>query len=176
MVCSSSGSERAPANRVPVTTQGRNIRLYAVYLVERIRAYRDTKCDWVRGKEARLEDMSVNKGLLRETEVVQKQLAALLNCDVSPAVPRRRVVLMQAGHGRWHGQSDHSSCLSQPGTRPLSHLSDAQPGPYTDFTCVAVGFLFVRTNMSKVTFSKCPKQTPREHSPSTAPSPNRLMM
>lgn len=38
--------------------------------------------DWVRGKETRLEKLSVDKGLLRETEVVQHQLTALLKCDV----------------------------------------------------------------------------------------------
>ncbi|KAI0390844.1 ANTH-domain-containing protein [Xylariaceae sp. FL0594] len=62
--------------------QGRNIRHYADYLMERVRAYKDTKIDWVRAKETRLESLSVEKGLLRETEVVQRQLIALLKCDV----------------------------------------------------------------------------------------------
>lgn len=62
--------------------QGRNIRHYAAYLSERARAFRDTKVDWVRAKETRLEKLSVDKGLLRETEVVQHQLTALLKCDV----------------------------------------------------------------------------------------------
>ncbi|KAI0169904.1 ANTH-domain-containing protein [Hypoxylon sp. FL1284] len=62
--------------------QGRNIRHYAGYLAERVRAFRDTKVDWVRGKETRLEKLTVEKGLLRETEVVQHQLTALLKCDV----------------------------------------------------------------------------------------------
>ncbi|KAK8142305.1 hypothetical protein G3M48_009012 [Beauveria asiatica] len=63
-------------------TQGRNIRRYANYLTERARAYRDTKIDWVRSGEGRLEKLSVDKGLLRETESVLHQLAALLKCDV----------------------------------------------------------------------------------------------
>ncbi|KAK5663740.1 hypothetical protein OQA88_4171 [Cercophora sp. LCS_1] len=63
-------------------TQGRNIRHYSNYLSERARAYKETKVDWVRGKESRLEKLSVEKGLLRETEVVQHQLTALLKCDV----------------------------------------------------------------------------------------------
>lgn len=63
-------------------TQGRNIRHYTNYLLERARAYRDTKTDWVRAPESRLEKLSVDKGLLRETEVVQHQLSALLKCDV----------------------------------------------------------------------------------------------
>lgn len=65
-----------------VQTQGRNIRHYTNYLMERARAYRDTKCDFVRGAENRLEKMTVDKGLLRETEAVQHQITALLKCDV----------------------------------------------------------------------------------------------
>lgn len=64
-------------------TQGRNIRHYSNYLTERARAYKETKIDWVRGQDNRLEKLSVDKGLLRETEVVQHQLTALLKCDVS---------------------------------------------------------------------------------------------
>jgi len=65
-----------------VQTQGRNIRHYTNYLSERSRAYRETKCDYVRGADNRLEKMSVEKGLLRETETVQHQITALLKCDV----------------------------------------------------------------------------------------------
>lgn len=65
-----------------VQTQGRNIRHYTNYLMERARAYRDTKCDFVRAAENRLEKMTVDKGLLRETEAVQHQITALLKCDV----------------------------------------------------------------------------------------------
>ena len=64
-------------------TQGRNIRHYSNYLTERARAYKETRIDWVRGQDSRLEKLSVDKGLLRETEVVQHQLTALLKCDVS---------------------------------------------------------------------------------------------
>jgi len=89
------GANRRPAvctvlteeYRLKAQTQGRNIRHYSNYLAERARAYRDTKCDWVRGKESRLEKLSVDKGLLRETEVVQHQLTALLKCDVRSAPP-----------------------------------------------------------------------------------------
>ncbi|KAI0473710.1 putative clathrin binding protein [Xylariaceae sp. FL0804] len=62
--------------------QGRNIMNYASYLAERVRAYRDTKIDWVRAKETRLEKLSVEKGLLRECKVVQRQLTGLIKCDV----------------------------------------------------------------------------------------------
>ena len=57
------------------------------YLTERAKAYRDTKCDWVRGVEHRLEKLAVDKGLLRETESVQHQIIALLKCDVSLSNP-----------------------------------------------------------------------------------------
>lgn len=67
-------------------TQGRNIRHYANFLSERAKAYRDTKIDWVRNKDNRLERLSVDKGLLRETEAVQHQLTALLKCDVGPSM------------------------------------------------------------------------------------------
>jgi hypothetical protein len=65
-----------------VQTQGKNIRHYSNYLSERARGYRDCKCDFVRGAEHRLEKLSVEKGLLRETEAVQHQINALLKCDV----------------------------------------------------------------------------------------------
>ncbi|MCG8390211.1 MAG: ANTH domain-containing protein, partial [Cytophagales bacterium] len=68
-------------------TQGRNIRHYASYLTERARAYRDTKTDWVRDKSNRLESLSIDKGLLRQTEAVQRPLTALLKCDVMENEP-----------------------------------------------------------------------------------------
>ncbi|KAM5343592.1 hypothetical protein ACJ41O_012129 [Fusarium nematophilum] len=74
-------------------TQGRNIRHYAQYLSERARAYRDTKTDWVRASESRLEKLSVEKGLLRETEVVQHQLEALLKCDVMENEPENEITI-----------------------------------------------------------------------------------
>lgn len=67
-------------------TQGRNIRHYANFLSERAKAFRDTKVDWVRNKDNRLERLTVDKGLLRETEAVQHQLTALLKCDVGASV------------------------------------------------------------------------------------------
>lgn len=71
--------------RIVVQTQGRNIRHYTNYLIERARAYKETKCDFVRDAENRLEKMNVEKGLLRETEIIQHQITALLKCDVSRA-------------------------------------------------------------------------------------------
>ena len=63
-------------------TQGRNIRHYTNYLTERARSFRETKFDFVRGVEGKLDQLSVDKGLLRETEAVQHQITALLKCDV----------------------------------------------------------------------------------------------
>ncbi len=70
----------------PVQVQGSNIRHYSDYLLERASSYRETKFDFVRGGEGRLKRLSVDKGLLRETESVQTQINALLRCDVSTAV------------------------------------------------------------------------------------------
>ncbi|RDA85938.1 hypothetical protein CP532_0807 [Ophiocordyceps camponoti-leonardi (nom. inval.)] len=75
-------------------TQGRNIRHYASYLSERAKAYRDTKTDWVRAPESRLERLSVDKGLLRETEVVQTQLTALVRCDVLESEPQNDITVL----------------------------------------------------------------------------------
>lgn len=87
-------------------TQGRNIRHYANYLGERARAFDKTKTDWVRAPESRLEKISVEKGLLRETEVVQQQLSALLKCDVcSMSMSMSTFFLLEtrinAGHRSW---------------------------------------------------------------------------
>ncbi|KAI9862420.1 MAG: hypothetical protein M1824_001413 [Vezdaea acicularis] len=65
-----------------VQVQGQNIRNYSQYLLERASAYKETKVDYVRSGEGRLKKQSVEKGLLRETEAVQRTIAALLKCDV----------------------------------------------------------------------------------------------
>ncbi|RFU73632.1 hypothetical protein TARUN_8635 [Trichoderma arundinaceum] len=83
----------AISNFADAQTQGRNIRHYANYLIERVRAYRDTKTDWVRAPESRLERLSVEKGLLRETEVVQHQLTALLKCDLLDQEPETEITI-----------------------------------------------------------------------------------
>ncbi|KAE9970037.1 hypothetical protein EG328_006503 [Venturia inaequalis] len=64
-----------------VQVQGKNIIAYAEYLVSRAAAYGATKVDYVRAGEGRLKKLSVDKGLLRETESVQDQIRALLKCD-----------------------------------------------------------------------------------------------
>lgn len=70
------------ANFPAVQAQGHNIRRYSDYLITRAKAFADTKIDHVRSGQGRLKKLTVNKGLLRETEVVQRQIKALLKCDV----------------------------------------------------------------------------------------------
>ncbi|EEA21974.1 hypothetical protein TMatcc_008604 [Talaromyces marneffei ATCC 18224] len=65
-----------------VQAQGHNIRRYSDYLIARAKAFADTKVDHVRSGQGRLKRLTVSKGLLRETEVVQKQIKALLKCDL----------------------------------------------------------------------------------------------
>ncbi|KAI9766592.1 MAG: hypothetical protein M1840_006403 [Geoglossum simile] len=72
----------AISNYSDVQAQGRNIRHYTSYLLERARTYRETKVDYVREGEGRLKRLTVEKGLLRETESVQSQITTLLKCDV----------------------------------------------------------------------------------------------
>lgn len=62
--------------------QGSNIRHYYSYVQSRAKAYRDTSLDWVREGQGRLKRQTIDKGLLRETEIVQAQIAALVKCDV----------------------------------------------------------------------------------------------
>ncbi|PLN84555.1 ANTH-domain-containing protein [Aspergillus taichungensis] len=63
-------------------TQGHNIRRYSDYLISRARAFEKTKTDYVRSGQGRMRRLTVEKGLLRETEIVQRQIRALLKCDL----------------------------------------------------------------------------------------------
>ncbi|KAK1087470.1 hypothetical protein LTR48_002547 [Friedmanniomyces endolithicus] len=78
----------APQNRLAVNsftdvqTQGQNIRRYSEYLLARAEAYAATKCDYVRNGVGRMKPLTVDKGLLRETETVQDQIQALVRCDL----------------------------------------------------------------------------------------------
>ncbi|KAF2719367.1 ANTH-domain-containing protein [Polychaeton citri CBS 116435] len=69
-------------NFTDVQTQGHNIRQYSNYLIARARAFQATKCDYVRIAEGRMKSLSVDKGLLRETETIQEQIRALVKCDL----------------------------------------------------------------------------------------------
>ncbi|RKF55522.1 ENTH domain-containing protein [Golovinomyces cichoracearum] len=76
-----------------VQTQGKNIRHYTTYLNERAKAFKETKCDFVRGATSRLEKLTVEKGLLRQTECVQHQITALLKCDVLDNEPENEITI-----------------------------------------------------------------------------------
>ena len=79
---------QAPRNRLAINnftdvqTQGQNIRRYAAYLVARAQGFADTKVDYVRSGIGRMKKLSIDKGLLRETESIQSQIKALVKCDV----------------------------------------------------------------------------------------------
>ncbi|KAF2454215.1 ANTH domain-containing protein [Lineolata rhizophorae] len=76
-----------------IQTQGRNIRAYSEYLIQRASSYGSTKVDYVRGGEGRLKRLTVEKGLLRETESVQDQIRALLRCDFLSHEPENEITL-----------------------------------------------------------------------------------
>jgi len=67
---------------ITVQTQGLNIRVYSNYLVQRAQSYDDTHVDYVRSGTGRMKNLSIDKGLLRETESIQAQIKALLKCNV----------------------------------------------------------------------------------------------
>ncbi|RMZ92643.1 hypothetical protein DV736_g103, partial [Chaetothyriales sp. CBS 134916] len=54
-------------------TQGINIRRYSEYLLERVKAYHDCRTDFVQSGIGKMKALSVERGLLRQTESVQEQ-------------------------------------------------------------------------------------------------------
>lgn len=78
----------APKNRLAINnftdvqTQGANIRRYSDYLLSRAQAFASSHCDHVRSGEGRMRRLTVDKGLLRETELIQDQVRALVKCDL----------------------------------------------------------------------------------------------
>ncbi|KAF7716830.1 Uncharacterized protein PECH_006991 [Penicillium ucsense] len=83
----------APSNFSEAQSQGHNIRRYAEYLMARAKAFATTTTDYVRSGPGRLKRLSVDKGLLRETEVVQRQIRALLRCDLLTDEPENEISL-----------------------------------------------------------------------------------
>ncbi|EEP77490.1 conserved hypothetical protein [Uncinocarpus reesii 1704] len=73
--------------------QGGNIWRYSEYLIARSLAFSDTKTDYVRNGQGKLKKLTVEKGLLRETEIVQKQIRALLKCDLLSDEPENEISL-----------------------------------------------------------------------------------
>lgn len=76
-----------------VQTQGHNIKTYAEYLLVRAKEYHHTKVDYVRGGEGRLKRLNIEKGLLRETESVQRQVEYLLRCEPFHDEPENEITL-----------------------------------------------------------------------------------
>ncbi|KAJ5551476.1 hypothetical protein N7535_000575 [Penicillium sp. DV-2018c] len=83
----------APSNFSEAQSQGHNIRRYAEYLITRAKAFDACKTDHVRSGPGRLKRIGVEKGLLRETEIVQKQIRALLRCDLLTDEPENEISL-----------------------------------------------------------------------------------
>ncbi|KAA6410137.1 MAG: ANTH-domain-containing [Lasallia pustulata] len=88
-----SPSKLAVSNFSDAQPQGSNIRHYYSYVLSRAKAYRDTELDWVREGQGRLKRQTIDKGLLRETEIVQSQIAALVKCDLLSAEPENEISL-----------------------------------------------------------------------------------
>ncbi|EEH04589.1 ENTH domain-containing protein [Histoplasma capsulatum G186AR] len=76
-----------------VQAQGFNIWKYSEYLVSRATAFGETKTDFVRGGQGRLKRLTVSKGLLRETEIVQKQIHTLVKCNLLMDEPENEISL-----------------------------------------------------------------------------------
>ncbi|KAF2102780.1 ANTH-domain-containing protein [Rhizodiscina lignyota] len=83
----------AISNFTEVQTQGRNIRSYSEYLRKRAQAFQQTKVDYVKNGEGRLKRLTIDKGLLRETETVQDQIRGLLKCDFLTDEPENEITL-----------------------------------------------------------------------------------
>ncbi|KAK8173758.1 ENTH domain-containing protein [Phyllosticta citrichinensis] len=80
-------------NFTEVQTQGHNIRAYSEYIMARAKSFGSTRVDYVKQGEGRLKRLSVDKGLLRETEQVQDQIHALLQCDFLSQEPENEITL-----------------------------------------------------------------------------------
>jgi hypothetical protein len=78
----------APTHRLAINsftdvqTQGHNIRRYSEYLLARAQAFEAAKCDFVLNGQEHVKRLSVDKGLLRETEIIQVQVRALVKCNM----------------------------------------------------------------------------------------------
>ncbi|CAI6335642.1 unnamed protein product [Periconia digitata] len=76
-----------------IQSQGHNIQTYAEYLLHRAIEFGAIKVDYVRGGEGRLKRMTVDKGLLRETESIQTQIKYLIRCEPFHDEPENEITL-----------------------------------------------------------------------------------
>ncbi|BFZ55401.1 hypothetical protein PYCC9005_002442 [Savitreella phatthalungensis] len=73
----------------PMSDHGRSIHNYGGYLQQRARSFAAIQQDYAKGRSdrskasGRLRKLSVEKGLLRETEHVQKMISSLVRCKLS---------------------------------------------------------------------------------------------
>ncbi|KTW30497.1 uncharacterized protein T551_01780 [Pneumocystis jirovecii RU7] len=70
-----------------ISQQSKNIQNYSLYLQQKVQSFKDTRVDYVYMKssktsEGRLRKLTVDKGLLREVGIVQKQIDLLLRCKL----------------------------------------------------------------------------------------------
>ena len=78
----------APTHRLAINsftdvqTQGHNIRRYSEYLLARAQAFEAAKCDFVAHGQEHVKRLTVDKGLLRETEIIQVQVRSLVKCNM----------------------------------------------------------------------------------------------
>lgn len=78
----------APTHRLAINsftdvqTQGHNIRRYSEYLLARAQAFEAAKCDFVANGQEHVKRLTVEKGLLRETEIIQVQVRSLVKCNM----------------------------------------------------------------------------------------------
>jgi hypothetical protein len=78
----------APTHRLAINsftdvqTQGQNIRRYSEYLLARAQAFEAAKCDFVANGQEHVKRLTVEKGLLRETEIIQVQVRSLVKCNM----------------------------------------------------------------------------------------------
>ncbi|MCJ1245207.1 hypothetical protein MMC30_002408 [Trapelia coarctata] len=90
---SESPTKVAISNFSDVQVQGGNIRHYYNYILSRAKSYRETRVDWIREGQGRLKRQTIDKGLLRETETVQRQISALLKCNLLSNDPDNEITL-----------------------------------------------------------------------------------
>ncbi|QIW97897.1 hypothetical protein AMS68_003415 [Peltaster fructicola] len=90
----------APSHRLAINsftdvqTQGQNIRRYTEYLICRAKAYEKTKLDYVvLHNKGHFKSLTVEKGILRESEIVLDQIKILTRCDLMETDPENEISL-----------------------------------------------------------------------------------
>ncbi|KAG2225365.1 hypothetical protein INT45_005609 [Circinella minor] len=78
---------RVRDNKSSTHAQMENIRIYKSYLTYKVQVYGETRIDQAKNagqnKAGRLRHLSVSKGLLKETEVLQKQITSIMRFNLN---------------------------------------------------------------------------------------------